>query len=382
MVFLFAVLTYSHVPGYGSNPYMEVTDYAEIISTRVICKQPGRYIGWPTITQTRSGELLVVFSGNRDAHVCPFGITQMIRSNDNGKTWSEPETINNTPLDDRDAGILETNSGTLLVSWFTSLAFDTKEQYDRNPSWKRHADKLGEDTREYWLGNWTRRSIDGGKTWEEPVKQLVSAPHGPIELSDGRLLYVGTARINDRKVIGVEVSGNDGKTWELVSTIPINSQDDIAFYHEPHAVEVTDGEIVALFRYQPSDRNQSYLRQSESRDGGRNWTTSHATGIWGYPPHLIRLRDGRILVSYGVRRKPYGEKACISLDGGDTWETDKEIMIQAAMNSDLGYPASVQLNDGSILTVYYQVDKMGEKTSLMCTHWRLKAELDNAITGL
>jgi hypothetical protein len=47
-------------------------------------------------------------------------------------------------------------------------------------------------------------------------------------------------------------------------------------------------------------------------------------------------------------------------------------MINPGINSDLGYPASVQLDDGSILTVYYQVDKEGEKTSLMSTHWRLK----------
>ena len=106
---------------------------AEIISTRVICKQPGKYIGWPSITQTRSGELLVVFSGDREAHVCPFGITQMIRSSDLGQTWTDPVTINNTPLDDRDAGILETSKGTLLVNWFTSLAFDTEKHYKRNP---------------------------------------------------------------------------------------------------------------------------------------------------------------------------------------------------------------------------------------------------------
>jgi len=366
------IFAYSLVPVHGVDSDTKGTENAEIISTRVICKQPGKYIGWPSITQTGSGELLVVFSGNRDAHVCPFGITQMIRSNDNGKTWSAPETINNTPLDDRDAGILETKNGTLLVSWFTSLAFDTKKHYDKNPSWKRHADKLGDDTKKYWLGNWTRRSLNGGQSWEEPVKQLVSAPHGPIELSDGRLLYVGTAHVDDQKVMGVEVSGNDGKTWKLISTIPINSEDDVAYYHEPHAVELTDGKIVAMFRYQPSDRNESYLRQSESYDGGKSWTTSHATGIWGYPPHLIRLKNGGIMVSYGVRREPYGEKACISMDGGETWETDKEIMIQPAMNSDLGYPASVQLEDGSMLTVYYQIDKMGEKTSLMCTQWRLK----------
>ncbi len=346
--------------------------HADIISTRVICKQPGKYIGWPSITKTRSGELLVVFSGNRDAHVCPFGITQMIRSTDHGETWTDPETINNTPLDDRDAGILETRDGTLLVNWFTSMAFDTKKFYDRNPSWKRHADKLGDETKKYWIGNWTRRSLDGGTSWEEPVKQVVSAPHEPIELSDGRLLYVGTGYVNDQKIIGVEQSTDDGQSWQLISTIPLDSEDQIDFAHEPHVVELSDGKLVAMFRYNPKDHNQSYLRQSESYDGGKSWTTSHKTGIWGYPPHLMQLQNGLLLVSYGVRREPFGEKACISKDGGETWETGKEIMINPAINSDLGYPASVQLEDGSIMTVYYQVDKKGEKTVLMSTHWRLK----------
>jgi sialidase-1 len=366
-VFL-AVLIFTAVPATcGEKP----GPYADIISTRVICKQDGKYIGWPSITKTRSGELLVVFSGFRDAHVCPFGITQMIRSADQGKTWTAPVTINNTPLDDRDAGILETGEGTLLVNWFTSLAFDTKKSYDRNPSWKRHADKLGDETKKYWLGNWTRRSLDGGQTWEEPVKQCVSSPHGPIELSNDRLLYVGTAFEEDEKIIGVEQSMDDGKTWLLISKIPIQLDDQIDYYHEPHAVELSDGKLVAMFRYNPPDRNQSYLRQSESYDGGRNWTTTHKTEIWGYPPHLIQLKNGWLLVSYGVRREPYGEMACISIDGGKTWETNKEIMINPAINGDLGYPSSVQLDDGSILTIYYQVDKEGEKTSLMSTHWRL-----------
>jgi len=42
------------------------------------------------------------------------------------------------------------------------------------------------------------------------------------------------------------------------------------------------------------------------------------------------------------------------------------------MNGDLGYPASVQLDDGSIFTIFYQIDQPGEKTSLMGTRWRLK----------
>ncbi len=37
-----------------------MTKPVDTLWTRVICKQPGRYIGWPTITRTRAGELLAV----------------------------------------------------------------------------------------------------------------------------------------------------------------------------------------------------------------------------------------------------------------------------------------------------------------------------------
>jgi len=83
------------------------------------------------------------------------------------------------------------------------------------------------------------------------------------------------------------------------------------------------------------------------------------------------LDNGWLLVVYGVRHKPYGARACISRDGGKTWDIEHEITLSPAMNGDLGYPASVQLDDGSILTLYYQMDKPGEKTCLMSTHWRL-----------
>ena len=342
------------------------------LETKVICKEQGRYIGWPTIAKTRSNELLAVFSGNRDAHVCPYGITQMVRSKDNGKTWSEPETINNTPLDDRDPGIIETIKGTLLVSWFTSLAFDNQNQYKTHPEWVRHAEKLSAETKQEWLGNWTRRSTDGGKTWEKPVKQLVSAPHGPIELSNKRLLYVGTGTIDGKYKIGVEESRNDGKSWKLISTIAIPDGMSYNDLHEPHAVEVSHGKLLMMIRYNPKDFSQNFMQQSESTDGGKTWTTLHPTPIWGFPPHLIRLTNGWVLAVYGVRRPVYSERACLSKDGGKTWDIDNEIILCQNINGDLGYPASVQLDDGSILTIYYQIDQKGEKTCLMVTRWKLK----------
>ena len=78
------------------------------------------------------------------------------------------------------------------------------------------------------------------------------------------------------------------------------------------------------------------------------------TPLWGFPPHLLALSDGRLLCTYGHRRPPYGQRACVSRDGVK-WRAEDEIVLRDdADNGDLGYPASAELGPGRILTVYYQ----------------------------
>ena len=141
--------------------------------------------------------------------------------------------------------------------------------------------------------------------------------------------------------------------------------------HEPHAVETTDGRIVALTRCHHKEDGFTGSVQSESADGGKTWTTAKPMGLDGYPPHLIRLADGKLLAVYGRRRGHLGEFACLSDDQGRTWDVKGEIKLAGHWNGDLGYPASVQQPDGTILTVYYQAEFKGEKTCLMGTLWRV-----------
>lgn len=350
---------------------MTTNKRATILSARPICKQPGRYIGWPTIVKTREGILLVVFSGDREGHVCPWGKTQMVRSEDGGMTWSDAVTINNTPLDDRDAGMVETREGTLLLSWFTGVGFDqwpcrlfSRETYD---SWRRHSEKINAETRAHWLGSWARRSTDGGSTWGEPIRLPSSTTHGATLFSDGRLGMIVGLKEGDDKAQKLIVSEDDGVSWKIVASIPGTDGP----WGESHVIEAADQRLVALMRHQDPDINQRNLWHSVSGDGGRTWSEAVRTGMVGYPPHLVRLRDGRLLVVYGRRVEPFGIRACLSSDAGETWDADNEMVLSEAHSPDLGYPASVQLDDGSIYTVFYQIDKPEEKTSLMATHWRV-----------
>ncbi len=350
---------------------------AAIEWTRVLCKEPGRYIGWPSVCLRKNGELLAVFSGDRDAHICPWGKVQMVKSTDLGGTWGAPVTIGNTPLDDRDAGIIELPNGDLVVAWFTSLAYcQSIRDRAKLPSgsakeqWFLHDEKIPQAVKDEWLGAYTMRSSDGGRTWLKPVRTAGSTPHGPILLKDGRLLYVGRYFKGEQTVISVEESRDQGASWQMLSEIhPSPEEQAPQMFHEPHAVETGDGRIVAQVRYHGPG---GCLRQSESADGGKTWTVMRPTRLAGLPPHLLRLSSGKILTVYGRRSGACGEYACLSDDGGRTWDVANEIKLAGHFDGDLGYPASAELPDGSILTVYYQAEKAGEKACLMGTRWRVR----------
>ena len=69
---------------------------------------------------------------------------------------------------------------------------------------------------------------------------------------------------------------------------------------------------------------------------------------------LLLLDDGRVLATYGHRREPFGVRACLSEDGGRTWDVDNEVVLRDdGLDRDMGYPSSVQLPSGSIFTTYY-----------------------------
>src|SRR5579863_5693347 len=102
----------------AANPIAAIID-----DIRVISWKPPLYHGWPTLARRKNGELLLAFSGGRESHVCPFGRLELMRSKDNGQTWGWPQVIHDCPIDDRDAGVVETPLGSILLTNFTSLAY-------------------------------------------------------------------------------------------------------------------------------------------------------------------------------------------------------------------------------------------------------------------
>lgn len=364
---------------------------AEIKWVKPICVEKDRYVGWPTVCRLANGDILAVFSGDRDEHVCPFGKVQMVRSTDDGETWSAPVTIANGPIDDRDAGIVQLPDGEILVTYFTSIAYRTQKflsaDWPRTSDqywWRRHDEKIDDDVRSRSLGNWAVRSRDNGKTWSKPEKLALKGqtPHGPILLKDGSLFQIGRSFTNSRigtsekgfTIISAERSTDGGRTWQMLCPdIPDMSGENSTphMFHEPHAVELADGTLVGMVRYHGPD---NCMRQTVSKDGGRTWTPMAKTPMLGLPPHLITLADGKVVCVYGRRFNDpgFGEFAMISDDGGATWDAANEISLSPSHCGDLGYPASCVLANGDILTVFYQQPTLGAKPCLMATRWKVK----------
>src|SRR5688572_3378103 len=71
---------------------------ARVEEIRTISLRAENYHGWPTLARRKNGELLVTCSGGREAHVCPFGRVELIRSTDGGEHWSWPQVVMDTAI--------------------------------------------------------------------------------------------------------------------------------------------------------------------------------------------------------------------------------------------------------------------------------------------
>jgi sialidase-1 len=358
----------------------------KILETKVISQQPEYYHGWSTVARRRNGELWVTWSGARESHVCPFGQVHAMTSRDDGATWTWPRVLFDSAIDDRDSGVIETSKGALIVSTFTSLAYEEHLKkgnvfaipspqgwisQDMPPAqlakWRAAHARLNEQERAAELGVWCIRSTDGGLTWSPRIPTVVNSPHGPIQLKDGRLLYAGKMLWAKERKIGVVESKDDGLTWQWLAEIPTAQGHRASGYHELHAVEAADGTLVAQIRNH--NAGNRWTLQTESSDQGRTWSQPHEI-CYGFPSHLLRLRDGRLLMSYGYRQPPYGNRARVSRDHGRSWG-DEMIVSADGLNGDLGYPSTVELGDGTLLTVWYEGMKAPELAVLRQAKWRL-----------
>lgn len=354
----------------------------------VVYRDSGAYSCFPDIAQCRNGELLVTFRraggfslkalrrGKYD-HVDKGARIGLARSMDGGRTWSLDRIF--SPFDpecgEQDPSIAELADGTLLINFFRWRVVPAKEKHRLGYPARRQYDGSWSDVE----GPWVVRSSDGGANWEREPVPVESAPlpragtsDAVLQLADGTCLMgiygadYGSAVCRSHVVR----STDGGQTWGDPAQIARDPAGRLSF-EEPALAQTPNGHLLAMLRCGEPGRYE-YLFQARSFDGGCTWTGPERTPMWGHPAHLLALADGRLLCTYGYRRPLYGVRACVSHDQGASWDIEHEIVLRDDGGSrDVGYPSSVQLAMGTIVTVYYIHGPDGVR-HIAATRWQVE----------
>lgn len=345
-----------------------------------------RYYAWPTIARLKDGRIVVGASGERLWHVCPFGKSVLAYSADEGETYTLPTSIIDTALDDRDTGLCAFGENGLIVTSFNnSVEFQRKYEHVSYTAYRKaYLDTITPEVQARDMGSTFRISTDGGVTFGPIYKAPITSPHGPIELQDGTILWVGRLHRGHHDYepttdfCEVHRIGLDGKT-EFVGRLPeIYIGGEKMDACEPHMIALADGTLLCHVRVQSNKPNPDGMSatvftiyQTISTDGGKTWSTPEMIVPMqdGAPPHLLMHSSGKLICTYGHRAGPYGIKMIYSIDNGKTW-SEGQWLFDGAKSSDVGYPATIELSDGSMLTVFYAA------RADACAVWQMKWRLE------
>ncbi|WJH32866.1 glycoside hydrolase [Paenibacillus sp. CC-CFT747] len=217
-----------------------------------------------------------------------------------------------------------------------------------------------------WVGQleglYSIRSTDNGASWDAPVRISAGAAAvrgNAAELGDGSLVLAtyGGNEFGDKMTI---VRTTDrGLTWTLSAVL---EHEDYKL-QEPNLFLAPSGKLVAFIRTAPKQKGGSPetacpLLTAESVDGGKSWGGLTERPFYSPSPfHALRLRSGRVLVSYGYRLEPYGVRAFLLDAECGFEEVEETVLREDGLGTDIGYTSSVQLPDDSILITYYYYDE-------------------------
>lgn len=329
--------------------------------------EPGRFGGWPANhgLWAWGDEILVGFSAAwfmkrpPDRHQMDPDRPEeprLARSLDGGRTWT-----------------IEAPASLLLPEHGGRPATDLAEPMDfTHPDFAMTLRMTGIHQGPSYL----YYSLDRGKSWRGPYRFPVFGRKGIAARTDyiveGKrraLVLVTASKLNGREGRPMCVRTTDGgRSWRFVSWIGPEPED---FAIMPSTVRLAGKRLLTAVRcrLKRADWIDVYL----SADGGESWgflsrPAPFTGGFSGNPPSLVRLRDGRIALTYGYRGMPYGIRARLSADEGRTW-SEEIVLRDDGAAWDLGYTRSVQRPDGKIVTVYYFAERPDTERVIMATIW-------------
>lgn len=345
---------------------------AVLSEARTILDNPGSvngYFGWPSVARLQNGDLAVACSGFRRGHLCPFGQAVLMTSRDDGLTYGAVRAVINTPLDDRDASVVPFGEKGVIVTSFNNTRAAQRAWNPDKPAYMAQVDAISDEDEARFLGATYRLSFDGGATFGELFISPVTSPHGPTALRDDTLLWVGrTFSDENARIEAWRVLADGG--MEFVGAVPDFCRDGARVeVSEPSTLELPDGTLLCQFR---AESGLFTTCQTRSTDGGKTWSepVQLLADAGGAPPHLYRHSSGILISAYGYRTAPFGVRLMLSADGGDTWQTDIVLWDEGPCD-DLGYPATVERRDGTLLTVFYAKDAADGPAVIKQIIWKL-----------
>jgi hypothetical protein len=325
----------------------------------LLLAQTERYVAidnvcaWPNLTLLPGGAILAhIF--NKPSHGLHEGDLETWVSEDQGRLW-------------RRQGIPAPHEpGTTRIHVAAGLANDGS-LVAITTGWG------GEKLRGHVIEPWISRSSDGGKTWDRggkltapsDVKHLIAFGN-VVAMGGGKLaapLYAGRRSPEEIRTGKPKIypalndswlffSNDDGRTWG--DPVLIGGEK----YNETAVIRLRANRWLAAAR-----AIGGWMDLFVSEDEGRHWKfAGPLTPPSHHPGHLLKLADGRILLTYGIREKrkvsatetvpDYAIGVRFSNDEGKTWSAPSRI-VNLPASTDGGYPATVELADGTLLTAYY-----------------------------
>lgn len=250
----------------------------------------------------------------------------LVISKDDGKTWMTRRLIRDKERFQDSGGpgscvLFRTREGVLIHAFVNMKELSFKWDYENNSA-------VG-PLPECQLPVYIMRSLDDGRTWEEPRKLQegwCGYIHNMIQTASGRLVLVSQVAVPNpgRHVSMTYVSDDEGVTWKRSNLIDLGGRGDHAGGIEPTIIQLKDGRIWMLIRTYTGRFWQAY-----SKDEGLTWEDIGPSDIEasGSPGILTRLKSGRILLVWNRfaegRPKNIGRREEISIafseDEGKTW---------------------------------------------------------------
>lgn len=205
-------------------------------------------------------------------------------------------------------------------------------------------------------------SYDRGHNWKGPFQVPNFGQPGVMARSDYMVngphdchVFL-TASKSDRKegrvFCGRTTDG--GLSWKFLSFV---GPEPNGFSIMPSTVRLGPEHLLMTRRCREGEgeARHRWIDTWRSRDNGESWefvNDAVADVGEGNPPSMIKLADGRLCLTYGVREAPFEMQAKFSSDEGQTWSAPFVLQTNGG-GRDLGYPRTLQRPDGKIVTLYY-----------------------------